>query len=117
MLLPIARLAKMPSPSHRQYYQQVRPKFDKRYRTDGGETGSLMLANQVLGERYPKRLRPYLAHGPKVVMKSIHQEVAEVFAPQVHQSRLRRFRESSHGDGSVSFLWLASAYQVRYTRT
>ncbi|WVW78190.1 hypothetical protein I302_100141 [Kwoniella bestiolae CBS 10118] len=48
------------------YYQQVRPMLDKNRFNDAGEVGGLYHANYLLSQRFPRRLRPYFAHVPKV---------------------------------------------------
>ena len=78
--------------------------------------GSLRHANHLLSRRFPKRLRPYLLHGPKVVVKAIHKEVGEAFAADIEIARTRRFRESRTGNGSISFHWLCASWQVERWR-
>jgi hypothetical protein len=98
-----------------QYYQQVRL-YDKNLVSDSGEQGSLRHANEILSRRFSRRFRPYLSHGPRVVVKHIHQEVAAAFAEDLHVARKRRFRESRHGEGSISYHWLCASYQVERWR-
>ena len=84
--------------------------------SDAGEQGSLRHANQLLSKRFSSRLRPYLSHGPRVMVKHIHQEVEQAFKQDLHIARTRRFRESRHGEGSIAFHWLSTMWQVERWR-
>ena len=84
--------------------------------TDSGEVGSLRHANHLLGQRFPRRTRPYLSHGPRVMAKQIHEEVVNAFQGEVDLARSRRFRESTYGGGTIAFHWLCASWQVERWR-
>lgn len=96
-----------------QFYQQVRPVLDKRNLNDAGETGGLWHANYLLSKRFPKRLRPYLPHVPKVVTRSLHHEASLMFEDHLFNSTQRRFRESTKGTGDIQLQWLLISLRVR----
>lgn len=79
---------------------------------DAGETGGLWHANFVLSKRFPKRLRPYLPHVPKVVTRSLHHEAALMFEKDLFVSTQRRFRESTRGVGDIQLQWLLISLRV-----
>lgn len=62
-----------------QYLQQVRPILDKTRFNDAGEVGGLYHANWLLSQRFPRRLRPYFAHVPKVITRGLHHEASLIF--------------------------------------
>lgn len=94
------------------YYQQVRPKLDKTRFNDAGEVGGLYHANYLLSQRFPKRLRPYFAHVPKVITRGLHHEASLMFKEALHVSSSRRFREMMYGEGDVQMQWLLSSLRV-----
>ena len=79
---------------------------------DAGETGGLWHANWLLSKRFPKRLRPYLPHVPKVVTRGLHHEAALMFKDDLFASTQRRFRESTKGDGDIQLQWLLISLRV-----
>ena len=87
--------------------------MDPRNLNDAGETGGLWHANYLLSKRYPKRLRPYLPHVPKVVTRSLHHEAGLMFEEHLFNSTQRRFRESTKGAGDIQLQWLLISLRVR----
>ncbi|OCF33813.1 hypothetical protein I316_04525 [Kwoniella heveanensis BCC8398] len=98
------------------YYQQVRPLLDKNRFTDAGEVGGLYHANYLLSQRFPRRLRPYFAHVPKVITRGLHHEASLMFKEALAQSSQRRFREMSLGEGDVQMQWLLTSLRVERWR-
>lgn len=96
-----------------QFYQQVRPVLDRKNINDAGETGGLWHANYLLSRRFPKRLRPYLPHVPKVVTRTLHHEAVLMFKDELYTSTQRRFRESKAGRGDIQLQWLSISLRVR----
>lgn len=80
--------------------------------TDSGENGGLFHANYLLSKRYPKRLRPYFAHAPKVITRNMHHEASIIFKDALTRSGARRFREAKVGDGDVQMQWLLTMLRV-----
>lgn len=79
---------------------------------DAGETGGLWHANWLLSKRFPKRLRPYLPHVPKVVTRGLHHEAVLMFKDDLFRSTQRRFRESVKGEGDIQLQWLLISLRV-----
>lgn len=96
----------------KQYHQQVKPKLDKSLINEAGENGGLYHANWLLSQRFPKRLRPYFAHVPKVITRGLHHEASLMFAEALTLSSSRRFREMMIGNGDVQMQWLLSSLRV-----
>lgn len=99
-----------------QYYQQVKPLLDKAWINDAGEVGGLYHANWLLSQRFPRRLRPYFAHVPKVITRGLHHEATIMFADAINAAAQRQFRELSIGEGSVQMQWLISSMRVERWR-
>ena len=91
---------------------QVKPILDKNKFTEAGEAGGLFHANWLLSHRYPRRLRPYSAHVPKVITRGLHHETSLMFAEVLEQSTRRRFREVRLGHGDVQMQWLLLSLRV-----
>ena len=91
---------------------QVPPKLDPQLLTEAGENGGLFHANFLLSQRFPKRLRHYAAHVPKVIPREIHHEVSLIFRDALNVSGMKKFREVALGDGDVQSLWLTMHLQV-----
>lgn len=100
-----------------QYYQQVKPILDKTRVNDAGEVSGLYHANYILSKRFPRRLRPYFAHAPKVITRSLHHEASLMFESHLTTSSQRRFREVHHGQGDIQMQWLLSSLRVRPGRS
>ncbi|KAK8847626.1 hypothetical protein IAR55_005485 [Kwoniella newhampshirensis] len=98
------------------YYQQVRPILDKGRFNDAGEVGGLYHANHILSQRFPRRLRPYFAHVPKVITRSLHHEASLMFKEDLAASSQRRFREMSLGEGDIQMQWLLTSLRVERWR-
>jgi 3-O-alpha-D-mannopyranosyl-alpha-D-mannopyranose xylosylphosphotransferase len=94
------------------WYQQVRPILDKTRINDAGEAGGLYHANYVLSKRFPRRLRPYFAHTPKVITRGLHHEASLIFKEDLFTSSRRRFREVTHGEGDIQMQWLLTSLRV-----
>jgi 3-O-alpha-D-mannopyranosyl-alpha-D-mannopyranose xylosylphosphotransferase len=74
--------------------------------------GGLYHANWVLSQRYPRRLRPYFAHVPKVVTRGLHHEASLMFKETLLTSSKRRFREMMYGEGDIQMQWLLTSLRV-----
>lgn len=98
------------------YYQQITPKLDKGWVNDAGEMGGLIHANWMLSQRFPRRKRPYFAHAPKVVTRSMHHEASLMFERALTTSSRRRFRELPIGEGDVQMQWLITQLKVERWR-
>ncbi|WVR04824.1 hypothetical protein IAU60_001836 [Kwoniella sp. DSM 27419] len=98
------------------YYSQVRPLLDKNRFNDAGEIGGLYHANYLLSQRFPRRLRPYFAHVPKVVTRGLHHEASLMFKEALAMSSQRRFREMMLGEGDVQMQWLLTSLRVERWR-
>ncbi|EIW71073.1 hypothetical protein TREMEDRAFT_67553 [Tremella mesenterica DSM 1558] len=98
------------------YYQQVKPVLDKTRFNDAGEMGGLYHANYLLSQRFPKRLRPYFAHVPKVITRGLHHEASLMFKEALMESSSRRFRELMYGEGDVQMQWLLTSLRVERWR-
>ncbi|WWD21714.1 hypothetical protein CI109_106201 [Kwoniella shandongensis] len=98
------------------YYQQVRPILDKSRFNDAGEVGGLYHANHILSQRFPRRLRPYFAHVPKVITRSLHHEASLMFKEDLAASSQRRFREMTLGEGDIQMQWLLTSLRVERWR-
>lgn len=96
-----------------QWYQQPRPELDKTRFNDAGEKGGLYHANYLLSQRFPKRPRAYVAHGPKVMSRNMHHEASIMFKDALTTSSSRRFRELSSGHGDIQIMWLMTSLKVR----
>jgi 3-O-alpha-D-mannopyranosyl-alpha-D-mannopyranose xylosylphosphotransferase len=94
------------------YLQQVRPILDKTRFNDAGEVGGLYHANYILSQRYPRRLRPYFAHVPKVITRGLHHEASLMFKEKLTESSRRRFREMATGEGDIQMQWLLTSLRV-----
>jgi len=94
------------------YLQQVRPLLDKTRYNDAGEVGGLYHANYILSRRYPRRLRPYFAHVPKVITRGLHHEASLMFKEALTASSKRRFREMQTGEGDIQMQWLLTSLRV-----
>lgn len=90
----------------------MKPKLDKNLFHEAGENGGLYHANWLLSQRFPKRLRPYFAHVPKVITRGLHHEASLMFAEAIAASSSRRFREMDVGHGDVQMQWLLSSLRV-----
>jgi len=95
-----------------QYLQQVRPILDETRFNDAGEVGGLYHANWLLSQRFPRRLRPYFAHVPKVITRGLHHEASLIFKEALFTSSQRRFRELSFGEGDIQMQWLLTSLRV-----
>ncbi|WRT64546.1 uncharacterized protein IL334_001478 [Kwoniella shivajii] len=91
------------------FYQQVRPILDKSRFNDAGEVGGLYHANHLLSQRFPRRLRPYFAHVPKVITRGLHHEASLMFKEPLAESSQRRFREMMLGEGDIQMQWLLTS--------
>ncbi len=98
------------------WYQQIRPTLDPKWIADPGELGGLYHANWLLSQRFPRRMRPYFAHVPKVMTRSLHHETSLMFEHALTMSSQRRFRELVIGEGDVQFQWLSTALKVERWR-
>lgn len=98
------------------YNQQVRPVLDKRLISDAGESGGLYHANWLLSQRFPRRLRPYFAHVPKVITRGLHHEASIMFEDALTTSSQRKFRELPIGEGDVQMQWLLTALRIERWR-
>ncbi|WWC86667.1 uncharacterized protein L201_001544 [Kwoniella dendrophila CBS 6074] len=98
------------------YYQQVRPLLDKNRFNDAGEVGGLYHANYLLSQRFPRRLRPYFAHVPKVITRGLHHEASLMFREALAESSQRRFREMMLGEGDIQMQWLLTSLRVERWR-
>ncbi|KAL7419077.1 Xanthine phosphoribosyltransferase 1 [Cryptotrichosporon argae] len=98
------------------YGQQVVPKLQQRYFSNAGELGGLYHACWLLSQRFPKRRRPYFAHAPKVITRSLHHEASLMFKEALTQSGQRRFRELAMGHGDVQMQWMLTALRVERWR-
>ena len=98
------------------YFQQVRPVLDKKMINNAGETGGLYHANYLLGQRFPKRLRPYFAHVPKVITRGLHHEASIMFEDALSTSAQRKFREMAVGEGDVQMQWLLTSLRIERWR-
>ncbi|ORY21754.1 hypothetical protein BCR39DRAFT_553054 [Naematelia encephala] len=98
------------------YYQQVRPLLDKSRFNDAGEMGGLYHANWILSKRFPRRLRPYFAHVPKVITRGLHHEASLMFKEDLFVSSQRRFREMTFGEGDIQMQWLLTSLRVERWR-
>lgn len=96
-----------------QFNQQVRPILDKKYFNEAGEVGGLYHANWLLSQRFPRRMRPYFAHVPKVITRGLHHEVSLMFKEALTTSSSRRFRELHKGEGDIQMQWLLTSLRVR----
>jgi 3-O-alpha-D-mannopyranosyl-alpha-D-mannopyranose xylosylphosphotransferase len=94
------------------YSQQVRPILDPKYFNEAGEVGGLYHANYLLSQRFPRRLRPYFAHVPKVITRGLHHEVSLMFREALTTSSSRRFRELHKGEGDIQMQWLLTSLRV-----
>ncbi|WWD07409.1 3-O-alpha-D-mannopyranosyl-alpha-D-mannopyranose xylosylphosphotransferase [Kwoniella europaea PYCC6329] len=94
------------------YYQQVRPMLDKNRFNDAGEVGGLYHANYLLSQRFPRRLRPYFAHVPKVITRGLHHEASLMFKEALAESSQRRFREMMLGEGDIQMQWLLTSLRL-----
>lgn len=81
--------------------------------TEAGEVGGLYHANWLLSLRYPKRLRPYFAHAPKVISRNMHHEASIMFQDALTLSSTRRFREAKIGVSDIQIQWLLTMLRVR----
>lgn len=100
----------------RQFYQQVKPLLDKAWINDAGEVGGLYHANWLLSQRFPRRLRPYFAHVPKVITRGLHHEASLMFEDALTAAGQRQFRELPIGEGNVQMQWLLTALRVERWR-
>ena len=98
------------------YNQQVRPLLDKKFLNNAGENGGLYHANWLLSQRFPKRLRPYFAHVPKVITRGLHHEASIMFEDAMTRSAQRKFRELADGEGDVQMQWLLTALRIERWR-
>nr|XP_018999326.1 uncharacterized protein I203_08102 [Kwoniella mangroviensis CBS 8507]OCF62787.1 hypothetical protein I203_08102 [Kwoniella mangroviensis CBS 8507] len=98
------------------YHQQVRPMLDKNRFNDAGEVGGLYHANYLLSQRFPRRLRPYFAHVPKVITRGLHHEASLIFKEALAESSQRRFREMMLGEGDIQMQWLLTSLRVERWR-
>jgi 3-O-alpha-D-mannopyranosyl-alpha-D-mannopyranose xylosylphosphotransferase len=98
------------------YNQQVRPLLDKKFLNNAGENGGLYHANWLLSQRFPKRLRPYFAHVPKVITRGLHHEASIMFKDALTTSAQRKFRELVDGEGDVHMQWLLMALRIERWR-
>jgi 3-O-alpha-D-mannopyranosyl-alpha-D-mannopyranose xylosylphosphotransferase len=98
------------------YMQQVRPILDKKLINDAGESGGLYHANWLLSQRFPRRLRPYFAHVPKVITRGLHHEASLMFEEALTTSSQRKFRELPIGEGDVQMQWLLTALRIERWR-
>ena len=85
---------------------QVKPVLDPDIAKEGGENGGLFHANWLISQRFPKRLRHYASHVPKVIQKALHHEANLMFPEAFAESGMRRFREKDQGPGDLQSLWL-----------
>jgi 3-O-alpha-D-mannopyranosyl-alpha-D-mannopyranose xylosylphosphotransferase len=95
-----------------QYNQQVRPIIETWRQTEPGESGGLYHANVILSKRFPKRLRAYFAHAPKVITRNLHHEASIMFQDAITLSGTRRFREAKIGISDVQIQWLLTSLRV-----
>lgn len=98
------------------YYHYITPHLDKALVNDAGEVGSLIHANWLLSQRFPRRKRPYFAHAPKVVTRSMHHEASIMFEEALTTSSRRRFRELPIGEGDIQMQWLITSLKVERWR-
>lgn len=98
------------------YNQQVKPDVEKNHINDPGEMGGLYHANALLSRRFPRRLRPYFAHVPKVITRGLHHEASLMFQEALTESSTRRFREMKIGEGDVQMQWLLTSLRVERWR-
>ncbi|RSH79984.1 Xanthine phosphoribosyltransferase 1 [Apiotrichum porosum] len=98
------------------WFQQVRPVLEEARFNDAGELGGLWHANYLLSQRFPHRLRPYFAHAPKIITRSLHHEASIMFQEALTISGSRRFREVKFGEGDVQMQWLLTALRVERWR-
>ncbi|WVQ79814.1 3-O-alpha-D-mannopyranosyl-alpha-D-mannopyranose xylosylphosphotransferase [Cryptococcus sp. DSM 104549] len=98
------------------YNQQVKPDVDKSQINSAGEIGGLYHANALLSQRFPRRLRPYFAHVPKVITRGLHHEASLMFKEALADSSQRRFRELKMGEGDVQMQWLLTSLRVERWR-
>ncbi|WWC59711.1 uncharacterized protein I303_102273 [Kwoniella dejecticola CBS 10117] len=83
---------------------------------DAGEVGGLYHANFLLSQRFPRRLRPYFAHVPKVITRGLHHEASLMFKEALADSSQRRFREMMLGEGDIQMQWLLTSLRVERWR-
>lgn len=98
------------------YHQQVKAILDPKLFTEAGENGGLYHANWLLSQRFPKRLRPYFAHVPKVITRGLHHEASLMFSEALTLSSSRQFREMNVGHGDIQMQWLLSSLKVERWR-
>ncbi|KLT42836.1 hypothetical protein CC85DRAFT_285184 [Cutaneotrichosporon oleaginosum] len=98
------------------FYQQPRPVLDKKLFNDAGETGGLVHANYFLSKRYPRRRRPYILHGPRVMSRNMHHEASIMFKDALTGSSSRRFRELKDGPPDIQIMFLMTALKVERWR-
>ena len=99
-----------------QYDQQVKFTMVSADLNGPGENGGLYHANSLLSQRFPKRLRQYTSHVPKVISRELHHEMSLMFREPLTTSGIRRFRESSVGHGDVQTLWLTMHLRIERWR-
>lgn len=80
---------------------------------DAGESGGLYHANWLLSRRFPRRLRPYFAHVPKVITRGLHHEASLMFREALTISSQRKFREVMEGSGDIQIQWLLTSSTLR----
>ena len=90
----------------------MRPVLDERLFNEAGENGGLYHANWLLSQRFPKRLRSYFSHVPKVITRGLHHEASLMFAEALVTSSSRAFRELKVGHGDVQMQWLLTSLRV-----
>ena len=74
--------------------------------------GALYHANWLLSRRFPRRLRPYLSHVPKVITRVLHHEASLMFEEALTISSQRKIREMMSGEGDIQMQWLVTSLRV-----
>ncbi|BEJ13631.1 hypothetical protein CspHIS471_0308050 [Cutaneotrichosporon sp. HIS471] len=97
------------------FYQQPRPVLAKKLFNDAGETSGLVHANHYLSNRFPRRRRPYVLHGPRVISRAMLDEASIMFADVLKTSSARRFRELKDSP-DIHIMWLMTALKVERWR-
>ncbi|GMK56901.1 hypothetical protein CspeluHIS016_0307410 [Cutaneotrichosporon spelunceum] len=94
------------------FYQQPRAVLDRKLFNDAGETGGLVHANHYLSRRFPRRRRPYIQHGPRVISRTMLHETTTMFKNVLSSGR---FRESKNAP-DIHVMWLMAALKVERWR-
>ncbi|BEJ06147.1 hypothetical protein CcaverHIS641_0306690 [Cutaneotrichosporon cavernicola] len=92
-----------------------KPVLSKKLFNDAGETSGLVHANHYLSNRFPRRRRPYVLHGPRVMSRTMLDEASIMFADVLKTSSARRFRELKHSP-DIHIMWLMTALKVERWR-